>query len=156
MDQANDSRLSQVRHEPLLHKIVAVGCGSADPPAGSPESMCLVADPVREHLALELREGEQDVEYEPPETVLRVERLGYAYERHIELVEEVDQSDKVRQGASQAIQLVDHDHVNQALLHRTQQFGEIWPVQITTGEAAIVIVLGNLGPIAVALRSNIG
>jgi hypothetical protein len=81
----------------------------------------LVADALGRHLALELGEAEQDVQRQPPHRRGRVERLRDRDEGHAVPVEHLDQLGEVRQRAAEAVDLVDHHHVDQPVLDVLQQ-----------------------------------
>jgi hypothetical protein len=56
-----------------------------------------VANALSDHLAFELREGQQDVQGQPPHGSCGVEGLRDRYERHCMRIEHVDQLGKVEQ-----------------------------------------------------------
>ena len=76
----------------------------------------LVADALAGDLAFELGEGQQDVERQAAHRGRGVERLGDGDERHPMLVKHLQQPRKVHQRARQAVDLVDHHHVDHPVL----------------------------------------
>ena len=71
----------------------------------------------------------------------RVEGLRNRDERHAVTVEHLDQLGEVVQRAAEAVDLVDHDHVNQPVLNALQQPHQAKPFQRTAGDAAVVILI---------------
>ena len=69
----------------------------------------LVADPLAGDLALELGEGEEHVQGQPPHAGGRVEGLGHRDERDAMGVEQLDQLGEVGQRSGQPVDLVDDD-----------------------------------------------
>src|SRR5215207_4233292 len=85
--------------------------------AAHPEALALggrdlVADALARDLALELGEGEKDVQGEPAHAARGVEGLGDRDEGDAVRVEELDQLGEVREGPGQAIDLVDHHDID--------------------------------------------
>lgn len=76
----------------------------------------LVADAFSGDLAFELDERQQNVRRQPPHGRGRVEALCYRYESNIIAVKDVDQFGEVGQRATKAVDLVEHDYVDQPVL----------------------------------------
>ena len=74
----------------------------------------LVADSLAGDLALELGEGQQHVEGQPPHAGGGVEGLGHRDERDAVRVEQLDQLGEVGKRPRQAVDLVDDDDVDLA------------------------------------------
>ncbi len=72
----------------------------------------LVADALAGDLALELGEGQQDVEGQPAHRGGGIELLGDGDERDALRVEQLDDLGEVGQRAGQPVDLVDHDDVD--------------------------------------------
>ena len=72
------------------------------------------------------------------------------------LIKQVNQADKVCQGAREAIHLVDHDHIHLASLDVIKEMGQGRALGIAAREAAIVIVLGQGAPAFMSLALDIG
>ena len=119
-------------------------------PAGGRE---LVADPLADHLALELGEAEQDVQRQPAHGRGGVEGLRDRDERHAVAVEDFHQLREVHQRAAEAIDLVDHDHIDQSGLDIGDQLRQRGPVQRPAREAAIVIAVAQRHPALGAMLS---
>ena len=69
----------------------------------------LVADALGRQLALELGEGQQDVQQHPAHRIGGIELLRDRHERHAMPVEDLHQLGKVVEGAAQSVDLVDDD-----------------------------------------------
>ena len=76
-------------------------------------------------------------------------------ERDVVLLEHVHEAGEVQQGPAEAIHLIDHDAVNAAGVDVGQQPAQGWPVGVATGEAAVVVALGQAGPAGVDLAVNV-
>ena len=96
----------------VLHEIT-VGRHAPHPHALPAAGGDLVADALGRHLALELGEGEQDVQCQPPHGCGGVERLRHRDEGHAIAVKHLDQLGEVGERAAEAVDLVDDDHVDQ-------------------------------------------
>ncbi len=135
--------IAQRQHAPHPH---ALGLGLGD----------LVPDALAGDLSLELSEGEQNIEGQPPHRGGGVEGLGDRDERHPGLVEHVHDAGEVGQGSGQAIDLVDHHHVHQARFHVSQELGKGRASHASAGEAAIVVALSHQAPALAGLRPDVG
>jgi hypothetical protein len=60
-----------------------------------------------DHLPLELREGEQNVQHQPAHARRGVEGLSYGDERHFVPIEDPDRFGKAHQRPAEAVDLVD-------------------------------------------------
>ena len=85
--------------------LVAQRHHTADPKALAFGRADLVADALGGDLPLELGEGQQDIESEPPHRSRGVELLSNRDERHLMGIEQFDQLGKIGQGACQTIAL---------------------------------------------------
>ena len=119
--------------------VVAERRHAADPKALALGGGDLVPDALGGDLPLELGKRQQHVEGQPPHRGGRVELLGDGDERHVVLVEQLDQLGEVRQRAGQAVDLVDDDDVDLAGPDVLQQPLQGRAVGIAAREAAIVI-----------------
>lgn len=98
--QGSPIRLVTQRHASTHLQPLALGCCN------------LVPNPFGCHLALELRERQQDVEREPAHAGPRIEALRNGHERRFGRIEPVDQPSKICQGTGQTVDLLDHDLIN--------------------------------------------
>ena len=112
----------------------------------------LVADALGRHLAFELGEREQDVQRQPAHGRGRVEALRDRDEGHAVPIEHLDQLGEVRERAAEAVDLVDHHHVDQPILDVLQQAFQAGAFQRPARDAAVVILIADqhpaLGPLA--------
>lgn len=99
-------------HQAAVGDPVAEGDASAHPHSLLLRGRELVADALGDDLALVLREGDENVDHHAPGAGGRVDVLGDGAERDAALVELARQLRKVGDGARQAVQLVDHHHVD--------------------------------------------
>ncbi|MEI2707375.1 MAG: hypothetical protein V9E89_19545 [Ilumatobacteraceae bacterium] len=131
---------------------VAVGRHPAHPHALSPASGDLVADAFRCHLALELGEREQDVQGQPPHRRGGVERLRDRDEGDAVPVEHLDQLGEVGERAAEAVDLVDHHHIDQPVLDVSHEPLQAGAFQRAARDAAVVVLIADqhpaLGPLA--------
>ena len=74
----------------------------------------LVPRPLGDDLPLELGEGEQDIQRQPPHAVGGIELLGHRDERAASGVEHLHDPAEVHQGAGEPVDLVDHHAVDLA------------------------------------------
>jgi len=84
---------------------------------------------LADDLALGLREGEQDVERQPPHRGRGVERLGNADECDMVAIEHLDKLGEVHQSAAEPVDLVDNDDVDQSSRDIGEQAMQRRPVQ---------------------------
>ena len=129
--------------------------------AAHPEALLLrcgdlVADPLARHFAFKLGKGEQHIEGQATHAVGGIEGLRHGYERDPVGVEQVDQPGKVGQRASEAIDLVDDDDVDQPGGDICQQGLEGGSLQTAAGEAAVVIEGWYKRPAFMRLAFDIG
>ena len=116
----------------------------------------LVADPLADHLALELGEREQDVERQPAHRRRRVELLGDADERGFVLFEYFHNSCEVGERAAQPVHLVDDDHVDATALDIAQQPLQRGAIHAAAGESAVVVAVADKDPALVFLALDVG
>jgi hypothetical protein len=145
-----------VDHQLPVLDAVAVGRHPAHPHALLAAGGDLVADALGRHLALELGEREQDVQRQPPHGRGGVERLRDRDEGHAVPVEHLDQLGEVGQRAAEAVDLVDHDHVDQPVLDVLQQPLQAGALQRAAGDAAVVILIADQHPALGALAGDVG
>jgi hypothetical protein len=94
--------------------VVAEDRHPARPLPLAPRGGDLVPRPLRDDLALELGEGQEDVERQPPHRVRGVELLRHRDERHLVLLERLHDPGEVEQAAGQPVHLVDHHAIDPA------------------------------------------
>ena len=97
-DAAHQLGFGGIDDQLSLDDVVAEWWHTAHPHAFSLARGNLVADTLAGDLALELREGQQDVECEPPHGGGGIELLCDRDERHPVAIEHVDQFGEIRQG----------------------------------------------------------
>ena len=131
--------------ELLVLGVVAERHAAAGPFALLARGRDLVPDPLGGELPLELGKGQQHIEGQPAHRGGGVELLGDGDERDRSGVEHLDQLGEVGQRAGQAVDLVDHDHVDLAGLDILQQLLEGRAVEVAAGIGRVVIALGQ-GP----------
>ncbi|TPG40553.1 hypothetical protein EAH79_11685 [Sphingomonas koreensis] len=67
VDEAHDGGFLRIADQPLVDQVVAIGRRPTDLPPGPAQGVRLVPDAVAQHLPLELREREQDVQHQSAE-----------------------------------------------------------------------------------------
>ena len=77
----------------------------------------LVADALGGDLPLELGEGQEHVQGQPSHAGGGIEGLGDGHERDAVGVEQLDELGEVGERAGQAIDLVDHHHIDRSGLY---------------------------------------
>ena len=82
--------------------------------------------------------------------------LSDRHERHIILVEQLDELCEVRQRPGQAVDLVDDDHIDLAGPHVVEEPLQSRPVGVAAGEPPVVVLGSQQGPSGVRLAANIG
>jgi hypothetical protein len=130
--------------------------GATHPDALHPGGTDLVADPLGRHLAFELREGEKDVQREPPHAGGGVEALRHRDEGHLVAVEDFHQLGEVDERARQPVDLVDHHHIHKPILDVGKETLQGRAFQRATGDAAIIILIAHQHPAFGALARHIG
>jgi hypothetical protein len=116
----------------------------------------LVADPLAGDLALELGEGQQNVEGQPSHRGRRVELLRHRNERCALGVEDLDDLGKVGERAGQPVDLVDNHDVDPTSLDLCEQLLQRAPFHRGAGEPAIVIIVRQAHPPLVPLALDEG
>ena len=129
---------------------------AAHPHAAGPGGGELVPDSLADHLALELRERQQDVQRQPAHRGRGVERLGDGDEGHRVAVEHLDQLREIHQAAAEPVDLVDDHDVDPAVLDVGKQSLQRGPLQRAAGEAAVVVTVGNQQPAFRLLAGDVG
>jgi len=92
--------------------------------------------PLRNDLALELRERQKDVQSQASEGTGGVELLGHSHEADTVPVEDLDDSREVEQGPTEAVHLVYHDAVNGPGFDRCQEPLKCGAIHIAAGVTA--------------------
>ena len=149
-------RIGLVHHQLAVLHDVAERHAAAHPHALLPGRPDLVAHPLGDDLPLELGEGEQDVERQPPHGRRGVEALGDRDEGDARTVEHLDELREVHQRPRQPVDLVDHHDVNQPLLDVGEELLQTGPLQRAAGEAAVVVGVADQRPSLRALAGNVG
>ena len=129
---------------------------AADPFAFPPRGRHLVARALRNDLALELGERQEDVQRQAAEGTRRVELLGDGHEADAVPVEDLDDPREVQQGPAEPVHLVNDDAVNGPGLDRGQKPLQCRPIHIAAGVTAIVEMLGDHLPALILLAGDEG
>ena len=137
-------------------RVIAKRRHAADPKTLALGGRDLVPDALRGDLALELGERQQHIQRQPAHRGGGIELLGDGDERHIMLVEQLDQLGEVRQRPGQPVDLVDDDDVDLAGLNVLQQPLQGRAVDVAAGEAAIVVFGSEQRPSGMRLTADIG
>ncbi len=120
-------RIVSQRGYPAHPKPFFLGCGN------------LVPDPLGRHLALELGKGQKHVERQPAHRRGGVESLGDRDEGTAGGIEALDQLGEIGKGSGQAVDLVDHNHLNEPRVDVCQQALKAGPVERAAGDSTVVI-----------------
>ena len=107
-------------------------------------------------LALELGKRKQHVQGQTAHRGRGIELLGHRDEGDAMGVEQLDQLGKVRQGAGQAVDLVDHDDIDPAGPDVRQQSLQGGALGRATGIAAVIVTGADQGPAIMGLAADIG
>jgi hypothetical protein len=154
-DAPHGGGLVLVHHEFAVLHIVPERDIAAHPHPLHAGGADLVADALGRDLPLELREAEQDIQRQPPHGRGGVEGLRDRHESHAVAVEDLDQLREVHEGSRQAVDLVDHDDINQAVFDVGQKLLEAGAVQRPARDAAVVILIADQHPTLGALAGDI-
>ncbi len=155
-DHSDGLRFGVVDDELAVLDVVAERRPAAHPHALLAGGGELVADALADHLPLELREGEQDVQGQPAHGRRRVERLRDGDEGDAVAIEDLDELGEVHERAAQAVDLVDDDHVDPLRLDVGDQALQRRPLQGAARETAVVVVVGHEQPALRLLARDIG
>ncbi len=155
-DHPHRRGLGRVDHELSLVDPIAERRVAAHPHAAGPGCRELVPDPLADHLALELGEGEQHVEGQPAHRGGGVERLGDADEGDVVPIEHLDQPGEVHERAGEPVDLVDDDDVDAAQFDVGHETLQGRALQRAAGEAAVVVTVGNQQPALGLLAGDVG
>jgi hypothetical protein len=152
-----DGRGFGLVHDQLaIFHVIAERNKAAHPHAFLAGGRKLVAYALADHLTLELSEGKQDIEREPPHRGRGVERLGDADKCHAVAVEGFDEFGKIHQRTAEAIDLVDHDHVDTACFDVGQQALQRRPLQRRAGNSAVIVTVRHQQPALGLLAGDVG
>ena len=146
----------RVGDEPSVVDVIAERRDSAHPQPLALAGGDLVADALAGHLALELGEGQQDVEHQPPHGGGGVELLGDRDEGDPVALEHLDHAREVGERSRQAIDLVDHHDVELAGLDVGEQPLQGRAVHVAARVGGIVVVIGERDPALGALAHDVG
>jgi hypothetical protein len=102
------------------------------------------------------REGQQDVQHQPPHRRGGVELLGHRDEGHALAFEHLHHLREVGQAARQPVDLVDHDDVDLARLDVGHQPLERRALHVAARERRIVVVVGHRNPPLGPLAGDVG
>src|SRR5260370_14820282 len=103
----------------------------------------LVASPLRDDFALELRERQQDIQAESAQRRVGVELLRDGYEADALFLEHLHHPAEVDQGTAQTIDLVNNDAIDLAGLYVRQQLPHPRPFYVRAGVPAIAVLGGD-------------
>src|SRR5215218_4953992 len=139
----------------LRSRTLAEWDDAADPNAPALGCGKLVADALACDLALELGEGQQHVEGEPPHAGRGVEGLGHRDERDLVGIEDLDELGEVGERAGEPVDLVDHHHIDELRADCREEPLQSGPLERSTREAAIVEALLDQVPALVGLALHV-
>ena len=155
-DRPDRFGLGLVDDELFVLHIVAQGRVAAHPHPLPLRGGDLVADAFARDLALELGEGEQDVQGQTPHRGGGVELLGDGDEGDRFSIKNLHKPGKIRQRPGQPVDLVDDDDVDPPNLDIGEQALQRRALQGGAGDAAIVVKGGQHDPALVLLARDIG
>src|SRR5690606_20263081 len=151
--------LGLVGHDHQAHALAVAEVAERGPRAEPLPALAggahLVAGAVGDHLALELREADDDVEGVPPHRVAGVEMLGGRDEAVVLLLEAREQLREVEERAAEAVDLVDDHDVDLARVDVGEQALERGALDVRAGEAAVVVALGQRLPALAPHRPDV-
>jgi hypothetical protein len=153
---AHGFRLTVHDDEPVVPNLIAERRHAAHPHPLLFRGGDLVADAFTGDLALELSEGQQHIEGQPPHRRRRVELLGDRNKRRALGVEDLDNLGKVGERAGQPVDFVDGDDFDPPRLDLCEQLLQRGPFHCGAGEPAIVIPLRQADPALVPLALDKG
>src|SRR6185312_9043272 len=116
----------------------------------------LVADPFASDFALELREGEQDVEGKPPHAARCVEGLSDGNERDALGVEGLNDLGEIGERSGEPVDLVDDNHIDPSFANAIEQTLQRRTIGGSAGIAAVVEALAHESPAFMSLALDIG
>ena len=145
-----------VHHQPAIHDVVPQRADAVHPQPLLLAGGELVADALGGQFALELREGQQDVQQHPTHRIGGVELLRHRHEGHVVLVEDLHQFGEIEQGPAQAVDLVGDNDIDLPRFDVGDQALQGRPLKCATRESAIVVVVGNWNPALGAAASDAG
>ena len=111
----------------------------------------LVADTLADHLALKLREGQQNIEGQAPHRGGGVELLRHRNEGRAFGVEDLDNLGKIGERAGQPVDLVDDHDIDPPGREVGEQLLQSGPIHRGAGEPTVVITFGQAHPAFVPL-----
>ena len=155
-DLAHGFRLARQHDHALVHRRIAERHRPANPDALALGGRDLVAHPLADDLALELGEGQQDVEREPAHAGRGIEGLCHRHEGHRVSIEQLDQLGEIGERAGQAVDLVHHHDIDAAGLHCGKQRLQGGPVERGAGKPAVIVAAGHRPPALAGLAADIG
>ena len=155
-DMPDGLRLLRVGDQPPVLDVVAERRDTAHPQPLALAGRNLVADALAGHLALELGEGEQDVQHQPPHGGGGVELLGDRDEGHPVALEHLDHAREVGERAGEAVDLVDHHGIDLARLDVGEQALQGGTLHGAARVGGVVVVIGDGDPALGALARDIG
>jgi hypothetical protein len=153
---AHDFRLTVDDDEPAVASLIAKRRHPAHPHPLLFRGGDLVADALTGDLPLELREGQQNIEGQPPHRGRRIELLRDRDKGRALGVEDLDDLGKVGERAGEPVDLVDDDDVDPPRLDLCEQLLQSGPIHCGAGEPAIVITIRQAHPAVVPLALDEG
>src|SRR6516165_2202542 len=116
----------------------------------------LVADALADDLALELREGQQNIEGQAPHRGRRVELLRDRNKRRTPRIEDLDDLGKIGERTGQPVDLVDDNGIYPTRRDVGEQPLQSRPIDRRAGEPAVIITPAQAHPAFVALAGDKG
>lgn len=155
-DVPDQLRFLGILDEATVFDIVAQRRDASHPHALLLTGGDLVADALTGDLAFELSEGQQYVQHQSAHAGRGVELLGDGYKGHTLALEHLDHSGEIGKAAGQAVNFVNHDHIDFACLDVGDQAFQSWTLHVAARKCRIVIIVSDRNPALGALTGNIG
>lgn len=144
-----------IGNELRVDTLVPVGNHPARPDTLLAAGGHLVAHTIRRHLALELREGHQEVDDHPSHRSRSVDLLGDGHHAHVVLGEDAIKFREVLQGTADAVDLVDDHHVDLPVVHVPQKLLKGWARHVAVRIPAVIVMLVDEPPALAGLAMDV-
>jgi hypothetical protein len=82
--------------------------------------------------------------------------LRHQYERSVSGIEDLYDLGKISEASSQAVDLIDHDHLNPPGLHFGHQLDQAGPIHVSARKSAVVVDFGRQQPAFMPLTGDVG
>src|SRR5208337_352960 len=138
-DQSDGRGFRVIDDQTPIAPVVAERYRAAHPDSLLFGSRNLIADALAGHFALKLGEREQHIEREAAHRGSGIELLGDGHERDTVAIEDFDHLREVRERTGQAVDFIDHDHIDELVTNVGQQALQSRTFHAAAREAAIII-----------------